>query len=408
MTTGQAARQRFTPRTDELLERLTAIAFALDAEGVVVAWNKSAEQWLGLLGAAVLGKPLAEVPVPWTDGAVQRAFLSVLAKGETVRIDDVRYVRGDGREGLLGFTASPISSIGAMESFVFVMGRDITEQRLRDRKAQEEQKLEAINQLAAGMAHEINTPAQYVSDNLTFLGDAFRGITRVLSLLQDPSQSEVFRNASPAVLAELQRLSIDVDAEFLLAEIPGAIEQGRNGMQRVATIVSAMRCFSHPGQQTKQGADINRALEDITTVSCNEWRYDANLTLDLDPKLPRVFCFLSELSQAVLNVVVNASHAIREARTDESMPYGRLSVGSRRDGTDVVIWVEDTGVGIPDAIRGRIFDPFFTTKPVGKGSGQGLNLTRSVVVDRHHGSIDVVSKVGVGTKVTLRIPISGQ
>jgi PAS domain S-box-containing protein len=398
-------RPRFAPRTEELLERLTAIAFALDTEGTVVAWNHSAEQWLGLPSSRVLGARFSELPLPWADGTLGPALTQVLASGGSVRIDDVRYTRPDARAGLLGFTASLVSSSASRESYVFVLGRDITDQRLREQKAQEEQKLEAINRLAAGIAHEINTPAQYVSDNLAFLGDAFRGIVRVLALLKDPSVSEVFRRASPEVLAELERLSIDVDAEFLLAEIPVAIEQARSGMQRVATIVSAMRCFSHPGQADKQAADLKRALEDITTVSCNEWRYDATLQLELDPELPEVVCFLSELSQAILHLVETASRAIKERRVDESVPLGKLTVGCRRDGSDAVIWVHDTGVGLPESVRDRVFDPMFAAQH--GGVSQGLAFARQVVVERHRGSLDLESAPGVGTKVTLRIPIQG-
>jgi PAS domain S-box-containing protein len=405
MHTTPANRSRFNPPTAELLEKISAIAFATDAHGVVVAWNASAERWLGLPAERVMGQQLSRIALPWSEPRVNAALLSVVKTGEVARIDDVAYTRHDGSPGLLGLTASPIAAQDSEETFAFVLGRDITEQRMRDQQEQHTKKLEAIGQLAAGMAHEINTPAQYVSDNLTFLADAFRGSVEVFRILQNPDVSPVFKLASEQVRAELRRLSFEVDAEFLLAEVPRAIEEAIRGMQRVATIVSSMRCFSHPGQQEAQEADLNRAIEDVTTVSCNEWRYDATLQLSLDPQLPPVRCYLSDLSQAILNVVVNAGHAIKQKRTDASAPFGRIRVGTRREGSDAVIWVEDDGCGLPESIRDRIFEPFFTTKPVGKGTGQGLSFTRAVVVDRHHGSIEVSSEEGVGTRFTLRVPI---
>jgi signal transduction histidine kinase len=166
-----------------------------------------------------------------------------------------------------------------------------------------------------------------------------------------------------------------------------------------------MKEFSHPGTVEKDPVDLNRAIENTVTVSRNEWKYVAELDLDLDPELPPVPCYVVDLNQVVLNLIVNAAHAVEARRDDRPMGRGRIGVSTRRAGDWVEIGVRDDGCGIPASQLGRIFDPFFTTKPVGKGTGQGLAIAHSIVVSKHGGTIHVESEVGVGTRFTVRIPL---
>jgi len=388
---------------DQVLESLSAIVVGLDASGAVSAWNGEAQRFLGLTRIEVLGRPLSELPLPLRDPSAIERLLSASQSDKPVRIDDVKYVRPDGAEGLLGLTASPMAPDIDGRRPVLVLGRDITEHRARDAQFMQSQKLEAIGQLAAGIAHEINTPTQYVTDNLHFLRDSFNDLLRVFKHL-DELVTQGPSGISPSSSESLTRMLREVEAEYLMAEVPRAIEQALEGTGRVAVIVRAMRGFSHPGQQEKAASDINRAVADTATVSTNEWRYASEMVLELEPNLPFVICQIGEISQVLLNLIVNAADAIKEARGDDSGPKGKITITTMSAPNSVIVRVTDTGGGIPEAIRSRIFDPFFTTKPVGKGTGQGLSLARSIVVEKHGGALTVESELGVGTTFVVCLP----
>jgi signal transduction histidine kinase len=258
------------------------------------------------------------------------------------------------------------------------------------------QRLEAIGQLAAGVAHEINTPAQYVDGNITFLGERFE---RLLPLLQAVKERI---SACPDDSGRLRELADSANLDFLLSEFPAALKEAAVGMDRIKKIVTAMKEFSHPSDD-KQHADLNHGIESTVTVARNEWKYVADVELDLAPDLPHAMCYPSEINQVVLNLLVNAAHAIAEASDGEQK--GKIRIATRREGDDVAIEVADTGCGIPEQNLHKIYDPFFTTKEVGKGTGQGLAIAHRIVVDHHGGSIRVASKVGEGTRFTIRFPI---
>jgi len=267
--------------------------------------------------------------------------------------------------------------------------RDRLEDNLR-----QAQKLEAIGQLAAGIAHEINTPTQYVGDNLRFVKESFGELDSMLAQL-------VKVGGAPA-----GKLLADADFDYLKEEIPRALNQSLEGVDRVAKIVRAMKEFSHPARE-KTATDLNRAIQSTITVASNEWKYVAEIEMDLDPNLPSVHCSPAEFNQVVLNMVVNAAHAIGDVVGDGGKGKGKIKVKTRPDGEWAVIEISDSGCGMPPHIQQRIFDPFFTTKEVGKGTGQGLAIAHNVIVDKHAGIIKVVSSPGAGTTFIIRLPIGG-
>jgi len=275
------------------------------------------------------------------------------------------------------------------------------EQELEERKRlelelQHGEKLRAVGQLAAGVAHEINTPVQFICDSLSFLGDAFNELEQLMAIVLDTGE------LSPALAA----LASELDVDFVRSEIPRALALCRDGTERVTKIVRALRVHAHPDGQLQELADLHMAIENTLVVVAGEVRHVADVELDL-AAAHRVRCHVGEIQQVLLNLLVNAAHAIGE-RHGDSGERGTIRVTTRDDDDDYVITISDTGVGIPPELRPRIFEPFFTTKPVGKGTGQGLPLARALVVEHHRGQLVFESTIGVGTTFTLRLPIAGR
>jgi PAS domain S-box-containing protein len=288
---------------------------------------------------------------------------------------------------------------------VVTTARDLTHQRDLERQLSQAQKLEAIGRLAAGIAHEINTPTQYVGDNLGFLADAFRSMCSVVNDLLEHA-----RGASAAGDPRLVALAAKVetlDLAYLVEEAPRAIDEAREGVRKVAQIVAAMKDFSHPGTDAKTPVDLARALESTVTVTRNVWKRFAEVTVRVPPDLPHPPGLIGELNQVFLNLIVNAAQAIAEQPAVKAGQRGTIDIsaalGVRRD--FVEIRITDSGAGIPEAIRARVFDPFFTTKPVGVGTGQGLALVHHVIVDKHLGAVSFETTEGLGTTFCIELPL---
>jgi signal transduction histidine kinase len=300
-----------------------------------------------------------------------------------------------------------VGSIGTELGRVFERSRANTERASMEVQLRHAQKMESIGQLAAGIAHEINTPTQFISDNLRFLKDSFADLLPVLTELADLKSA-----TDPALRAGVMERLIEraqaADAGYLATEIPAAIKQSLEGTTRVSAIVGAMKNFSHPGKEEKTKVDLNTAIESTLTVCRNEWKYVAEVKLDLDDSLPPVSCLPGEFNQVVLNLVVNAAHAIADVVKGKGSVKGLITVSSRKDGDHVEVRVQDSGTGIPKTIQNKVFDPFFTTKGVGKGTGQGLAIAHSVIVDKHQGQIFFESESGKGTVFVIRIPIEAR
>lgn len=291
---------------------------------------------------------------------------------------------------------------------VLVISRDMTDrlalERERERLAldrQVSQRLEAVGQLSAGIAHEINTPLQFVGDSVTFLRDAVDDLLELTARYREG----LFVDAAIPLEERRQamrRAEQDVNVEYLTDRIPAAFERTVEGIERVRTIVQAMKRFSHASSTEVEEADLNDAIETTLEVCRNEYKYVADVVLDL-AELPPVTCNVGEINQVLLNLIVNAAQALQEtvAETDER---GTIEVSSRAEAGAVTVSIADNGPGIPAEIQHRIYEPFFTTKEVGKGTGQGLALVRATV-ERHDGSLECISTPGSGTTFTIRLPV---
>ena len=282
---------------------------------------------------------------------------------------------------------------------------DITDLKASQSQLLQQEKMVSIGQLAAGVAHEINTPTQFVNDNTNFLQEAFADYNR-LFVAYDRLTDVAASGAVPdELVTEIKELKQEVDVDYLKVEIPQAVEQSLEGLSRIARIVRAMKEFSHPGADEKAPTDLNNAIQTTIEISRNEWKYNTELITDLDPELPQVPVLHNEFNQVILNMIVNAAHAIADV-VGTSGEMGEIRITSQHDGEWAKICISDTGKGIPQAIQKRIFDPFFTTKEVGKGSGQGLAISWSVIVDKHGGSIKVDSEENKGSTFIIRLPIT--
>jgi signal transduction histidine kinase len=268
------------------------------------------------------------------------------------------------------------------------------------------QKLESVGRLAAGVAHEINTPVQFVSDSVHFLRDATTDLMTTITHLREVEASVLAGTPSLEAAEAAAYAAETADLPYLVEHMPKAIDRALDGLERVATIVRSMKEFAHPDAVEMAPVDLNRAIESTLVIARNEYKYVADVETAFGA-LPPVRCHAGDINQAVLNIVVNAAHAIGDVVAGTAA-RGRIRVTTALEGDDtVVVAIADTGGGIPEAIRDRVFDPFFTTKEVGRGTGQGLAIARAIVVDRHRGEITLESEVGRGTTCYIRLPLHG-
>lgn len=412
---------------DNALDATTShflIADARRRDSPIVYVNRAIASDHGYERHELLGKCPLFLNPPELNAAALQEIENGMRQGKPVRTE-VLSQRKDGSTFWTGITLTPVRNEAGQVTHFLGMGTDITqrlvaEERTRQLQArldaerqecermanelQLAQKLESVGRLASGIAHEINTPIQYVGDSVIFLQSAHADLDRLLSVYREAFR-RIAANESPAVVLEsVRETESAVDAEFLGAEIPRAFERTLEGVRRVAGIVVAMKEFAHPGEAKQNAADLNQAIHTTLIVARNEYKYLAQVETDLS-ELPAVVCNIGELNQVLLNLIVNAAHAIAESGKDSAT--GRIKITTHTAHEQVSICVSDNGCGIPGENMQKIFDPFFTTKAVGRGTGQGLAIARSIVVDKHGGSIDVQSEPGVGTSFVLSLPIGG-
>jgi len=368
-------------------------------QGVITRINRGVLTLLGYEVDDLFGEPLTRL---WPDA--EAGMQAYLRSNTHIIRDEAEWLARDGKMIPVHLSAAvQHDAEGNVMSLVFV-GLDLRERRQLEVELRHAHKLEALGQLAAGIAHEINTPMQFIGDNLHFIQESFAAVLVYLDRLA--SLHTALSDAGlTAEIARLKKAEQEADMDYVRQRLPRAIERAIEGVARASHIVEAMKAFSHP--QTEMGpVDLNKQISDTLVVAHNEYKYVATLETHLGD-LPSVICNGGDLNQVILNLIVNAAHAI-ESRFLGASKRGTIQVQTRREGADVVIAIKDNGSGIPENIRDRIFDPFFTTKVVGKGTGQGLAIARSIVVDRHGGSLTFDSEVGIGTTFLVRLPIAGR
>jgi two-component system NtrC family sensor kinase len=389
-------------RYRELFENASDPVYTFDLDMRITSLNRMAEEMAGYTREEAVGTNLQQLVDVEKWKHVEEAMGQMVGGGAPAKFDTEIRSR-DGRRVTVEINPRLIyrdgEAVGMQAIMRDITGRDVAEMELR-----QAQKLESVGRLASGIAHEINTPMQFVGDNVRFLQDSFGQLQAVISKLHGFCDPALNQCSAPELYAEIGRLDADLDSGYLLKEIPEALSQTLDGVERVVTIVRAMKEFAHPESRGAVPADLNKALMNTLTVARNELKYVAEVETDFGD-LPPVICSLSDVNQVFLNLLVNAAHAIGDVVGDTGSK-GTIRLKTRREGSMAVISIADTGAGIPAGIRERIFDPFFTTKQVGRGTGQGLAIARSVV-DRHKGTLTFESEVSKGTTFYVRLPIEG-
>ena len=370
---------------------------SIDARGRILDANPAASTMLGLTRDELIAKQFRPLFTDSKDTAVSSA---PPPSRDDARVDERRYAHPNGGTSWFNTTKTWVhDATGAVQLGTVIM-EDVTQRKHLECSLRHAQKLESVGRLASGIAHEINTPIQFINDNVHFLGDAFAAVMTMVDTLRAEMAAQ-----GEAMLARCREAEAATDWQYLGEEVPTSIAQTIEGLQRVATIVHSMKSFAHNEHGEQVPTDLNAALASTLVVAGHELKGVAVTVQDFG-ELPLVTCCRGDLNQVFLNLIVNAAHAIRDvsAKTGE---LGRITVKSRVDGECVAISITDTGGGIPDDVAARVFDPFFTTKEVGRGSGQGLALARGIVINQHAGTISFETSVGIGTTFTVRLPIDG-
>lgn len=410
------AQERLATEKELLSTTLMSIAdgvIVTDNKGLILLFNQAAESMTDFALNEVVKKPVNGIfKLHFSDTLdLIPDVINFLLDLETAKHKHLTQkspvmITKNGRKILVSTSIRSIKSTEEITTGYVIVFQDINEKQKADAQNMLSQKMEAIGQLAAGIAHEINTPIQYVGDNIKFLGKAYLKYSEVLAVYQQSFLGHLETNITQADIDQLEEIASKKKLPYYASEIPKAIEEALDGTERVRKIVLAMREFSHSSEKEKKLADINHGIETTIVISRNEWKYCAELETDLDPALPLVHCRVDEINQVVLNMIVNAAQAIQENRPEGSEQMGKILISTRSKENMILITIHDSGCGIPIGIRGRVFDPFFTTKGVGKGTGQGLSMAHNIIVKKHHGLITLDSEVDKGTTFTIELPVN--
>ncbi|MGA7684328.1 MAG: ATP-binding protein [Terriglobales bacterium] len=390
--------------TELFLRSIPSILIGLDSQGRITRWNLTATNTFGIDDSSVQGRPIEDCGIRWLHPDIKAEITRWLGTETSYRCDNLPYER-EGETRLLGLYVLRILAERDEPTGFIITGADVTERMGLELQLRQAQKLEGIGQLAAGIAHEINTPTQFVGHSIRFLKDSWGSIAEFLNFCGTMQAECASGSVSPEHLQQFCELHQKCDLEYLLKHIPEAIDNSLEGVSRVAKIVKGFKEFSHPGSEGKRVINLNQAIETTISVAKHEWKYCADVVTAFDADLPLVPCLAGEFNQVILNLIINSAHAIGNVVEKNGKGKGTITISTRREGEWARIAVADTGAGIPVEIRSRVFEPFFTTKEVGKGTGQGLALAHAAIVNRHQGQLWFESEMGQGTTFFIRLPL---
>lgn len=374
------------------LFRASDLQFIEVNQGACDNLQYSREELLSLTPASILPKISTEDLASYITTLTERQLPFIEVESSQKRKDGSEYPSS------LKFHYGVFDSVEVIVMFA----ADLTQHKELQLKLAQSQKMESLGQLAAGIAHEINTPMQCVFGNVEFLQSSMNRLFAVTdACIATLEQSEVTRQAQDTI-AEIRK---SYRFDHVRKQFPLAIDEASEASKRVISIVRAMKIMSHPGTKSKVLTDLHELIQNAATITQNRWKYVAKMNYAFDSKVKTIYALPAELSQVFINLFVNAADAIGEKIGPEPSALGQISVKTELNGQNVIVTVADSGCGMTEEVRRKMFDPFFTTKEVGKGTGQGLAITYDVVVNQHAGAIDAQSEYGQGSKFLLTLPI---
>ena len=386
-----------------LIDEMSSAAIGIDKHDLITHWNHQAELYFGIGKSDAINKRLFELDIlcDWPV-IIAKLYdsLNKTDKNEKNEKFDVSYKRSsEENDRILSIAITPfIEPNGSFTGYLLLLD-DITEKKHLEKRHHQSMYLESIGQLSAGIAHEINTPMQYISDNLNFLRDSFNDTAKALTRIKKSLLSNTLDED------KLNSIFEEADFEYLSKELPLAFSQTTEGVNRVCSIVKAMKEYSHPNSEEKVATNLNNCIESTITISAHTWKYHSDMEVDLDPNLKDVMCHAGPFNEVILNIIVNAADAIKDRiEKDDSLNKGTIKIQTLGKEDFAEIRISDTGGGIPQSIQEKIFDPFFTTKAIGKGTGQGLALSYSIIKERHNGELHFETVPGESTTFILQLP----
>jgi two-component system NtrC family sensor kinase len=388
--------------SERVLSAISSLLIGVDAKGTINRWNETASNVFGIAAEAALGEKLTQLDIQWANPNSITEMLSPNSSN-TIQVREIVFENQHGESRTIGSSFYTVFNEGEWDGHL-ILGGDITNEKNLGIQLQQSQKMESVGQLAAGVAHEINTPMQYIGDNVRYVSKTFDRLLPILELLPAIAAGDVTDKQLADIQTALNETVKLSKFKTWLEQIPEALGDSIEGVEAVSKIVAAMKEFSHPGSDQKCHVSMNQVLDSTITVAKNEWKYVADIETDYEEDLNLIDGLRAELNQAFLNIVMNAAHAIgdRVEAGDYSKGKIKLTTRSAEDGIEVSI--QDNGGGIPESARDRVFDPFFTTKAVGKGTGQGLSIAYSVIAKQHGGQLRFEVEEGVGTTFLIKIP----
>ncbi len=395
---------RYREEMYRMLSMIDSIIIGVTVRDIVTHWNRTAEDVFGIKEADAIGRPISGLALNWDWPVIFEGIGECFISGRTVTLQDITMVRADSGRRVLGVSITPIKTTENAPRGFIVLGKDITDKKIMEMQLLQDQKLKSIGELASGIAHEINTPIQYVNDNTIFFYDSFKQLLPVMT--QMTALFDVFNMGGDvnAAVRELMESAEKADFEYLTNEIPKSVEQTIEGIVRISSIVKSLKSFAHPDTKEKVPTDINKTVADAVVITRNEWKYSSDIEHNPDRDLPEVRCYPAEISQVLLNIIINASHAVKEAIEAGRIERGKIVIETLGKKGYAEIVITDNGIGMSEEVLRNIYDPFFTTKEVGKGTGQGLAISHSIVVKKHGGRIFCKSSPGRGSSFFIQLP----
>ncbi len=389
---------------ESILSAITSPMVLLDLNYNIKNLNRYAEQFIKKEPDSLNKKNLFERNLPWDKNEVHKIFEAIKKSHKPLKGHEIVF----SKDRTMGISVYPINDSQGKISGFLLMGSDITDKKKYENKKNIEQKLVSLGELSAGVAHEINTPSQYIISNLDFLKRSMEDVRdlykKLVTFLNCYKSGNILKKKQLNGLSEYISTK---EIDYLFSEIPGAINQSLEGMDRITKIVKSMKSLARHDGGEKIQVNINDIIEDVITISRNEWKYSAQLKSDLDYNLQEIVCNPVEINQVILELIMNSTYAISQKIKTGTYEKGVIEISTCREDGMAMITVKDDGTGIPDEVKNRVFDPFFTTRDVGEGTGSGLSYVYTAVVRSHGGSIDINSGEKGGTEFIIRLPVSG-